>query len=156
MSFRWPKPAVPLSAFGCVLVLALIFPGIAGAQKGSPASLSAEERAAIRKVIESQLAAFRRDDGNAAFSFADPEIQSQFKTPENFMRMVRKGYRMLYRPSQIIFKTALAGKGQIVQPIIATGEDGRTVMALYLMIRLPQGEWRIGSVVLLPTEQKGA
>ncbi|MEE8434713.1 MAG: DUF4864 domain-containing protein [bacterium] len=111
---------------------------------------------AIRKVIESQLAAFRRDDGRTAFSFAAPEIQSQFRTPENFMRMVRQGYRMLYRPLQIHFKTALTKQGQIVQPLLAIGEDGRTVMALYIMKREPDGEWRIAGVVLVATDQKGA
>lgn len=111
---------------------------------------------AIRKVIKSQLTAFQRDDGRTAFSLAAPEIQSQFRTPEIFMRMVRQGYPDLYRPLQIHFKSALVDQGRIVQPLLATAQDGRTVIALYLMKRQQGGEWRIGGVVLLPTEQKGA
>ena len=72
------------------------------------------------------------------------------------MRMVRQGYRVLYRPLHIHFKSALVDQGQIVQPLLATAQDGRTVMALYLMKRQPGGEWRIGGVVLVPTDQKGA
>ena len=37
--------------------------------------LPAPDRAAIRTIIESQMAAFRRDDGAAAFGFATPNIQ---------------------------------------------------------------------------------
>lgn len=143
------------SVIGCLL-LALIAPWVAKADETPKPSLSPEERVAIRKVIENQLAAFRADDEKKAFSFAAPGIQSQFKTPENFMRMVRRNYQMLYRPRQIHFKTALAGKKQIAQPLIATGEDGRTVMAVYLMKKLPGGQWRIDGVLLLPTHQKGA
>ena len=139
----------------CLLVLALIFPWVARGKHDPAATLSMKERVAIRKVIESQLAAFRRDDGSTAFSFAAPEIQSQFKTPENFMRMVRQGYRVLYRPFQIHFKTARTDRGRIVQPLLATAEDGSAVLALYLMKRQPGGEWRIGGVFLAPTDQKG-
>lgn len=141
---------------GCLLALVPIAPWVARAEDHPPPSLSPEERVAIRKVVESQLAAFRRDDGRTAFSFAAPEIQSRFKTPENFMRMVRQGYRVLYRPLQIHFQPALKKQGRIVQPLLATAEDGRTVMALYLMQRQPGGEWRIAGVALAPTGQKGA
>ena len=138
----------------CLLFLVLIAPAWAWADDDP--SLSPEERVAIRQVIERQLAAFQRDDGRMAFSFAAPEIVSQFGTPDNFMRMVRQGYRILYRPLRIHFKSALVDRGHIVQPLLATAEDGRTVMALYLMKRQPGGEWRIGGVVLVPTDQKGA
>lgn len=143
------------SGIGCLLALVVIAPWVARADEDSQSFLSPDERVAIRQVIESQLAAFRQDDGRTAFSFAAPGIQSQFKSPENFMRMVRQRYHMLYRPLRIHFKTALAGKGQTVQPILATGEDGRTVLAVYIMKKLPGGEWRIDGVVLLPTKQKG-
>jgi len=141
---------------GFLLVFVLISPWVARADDDPSATLSPKERVAIRRVIESQLAAFQRDDGRAAFSFAAPNIQSQFKTPENFMRMVRLGYRVLYRPLQIHFKSALADQGRIIQPLLATAEDGRTVIVLYLMQRLPGGEWRVGGVMLVPTDQKGA
>ena len=150
------RACVLRSGIGCLLFLALVASWVAGADDDPPPSLSPKERMAIREVIESQLAAFQRDDGGTAFSFAAPEIQSQFRTPENFMRMVRLGYRVLYRPLQIHFKSTLTDQGRIVQPILATAEDGRTVIALYLMKRQPGGKWRIGGVVLVPTDQKGA
>ena len=150
------KTRVLRSGFCCLLLLVLIAPWGARADDKSQAPLTPEERVAIRKVIESQLAAFQQDDGRTAFSFAAPEIQSQFGTPENFMRMVRQGYRVLYRPLNIYFKSARSDQGQIVQPLLATAEGGLTVVALYLMKRQPGGEWRIGGVMLVPSEQKGA
>jgi hypothetical protein len=38
----------------------------------------------IRSVIEYQLAAFKNDDAQSAFSFASPAIQAQFGTAEHF------------------------------------------------------------------------
>jgi len=117
---------------------------------------SAEVRAAVRRVVERQLLAFQRDDGEEAFSYAAPDIQARFGTPENFMRMVRGGYRAVYRPLQVSFQAAVLREGRLVQPLLVTGEDGRGQLALYLMERQPDGSWRIGGVTLLPTGGTGA
>src|SRR6185369_2536882 len=61
------------------------------------------DRGAIRAVIEQQLAAFQRDDGEAAFAFASPGIRAQFQTAETFMSMVRSGYPPVYRPREVQF-----------------------------------------------------
>ena len=57
------------------------------------------DQAAIQTVIESQLAAFQRDDGSEAFSYASPGIRGKFRNAENFMAMVQQGYSAVYRPS---------------------------------------------------------
>src|SRR6516225_5395557 len=72
---------------------------------------SPADAAAIRNVIESQFAAFQRDDGEAAFAFASPRIRERFATAENFMRMVREGYAAVYRPRDTAFG-ALAADGE--------------------------------------------
>lgn len=115
-----------------------------------------EDAAAIQAVIEAQLAAFRRDDGVAAFSYAAPQIQAQFGTPERFMRMVREGYDPVYRPRQVFFEKLLVHGGQWVQPVVVTAQDGRVLVALYTMERQPDDSWRIGGVVLLPAKAQGA
>src|SRR5262249_51186026 len=76
------------------------------------AVLPAAERQAIRRVIESQVEAFRRDDAATAFSYAAPAIQDMFGTPENFLRMVRELYAPLYHSRAIRFAetTIVAGE----------------------------------------------
>src|SRR4030095_7699853 len=70
---------------------------IAGLRVGAEATAAADEEpseadwASIQAVISSQLDAFKRDDADAAFSFASPAIQKQFHTPGEFMHMVRTG-----------------------------------------------------------------
>ena len=71
---------------------------------GAQATLSDPDRAAIRNVIEGQLAAFQNDDGQAAFGFASPSIRAMFGDSETFMTMVRKGYQPVYRPREVEFR----------------------------------------------------
>jgi hypothetical protein len=123
--------------------LLLAPPGIAG-----DAALGAEDRAAIRAVIERQLAAFQRDDAADAFAFASPTIQHQFETPDNFMRMVRGSYPPVYRPREVSFGPLVEREGEIVQKVLFVGPDGQPVMAHYLMQRQPDGSWRINGCFL--------
>lgn len=117
---------------------------------------SSADAAAIRGVIEAQLAAFQRDDGAAAFSFAAPAIQQQFGTPERFMQMVRTGYAPVYRPRQVFFQELLVHGERWVQPLLITAQDDSVLIAIYDMERQPDGTWRIGGVVLLPARAQGA
>lgn len=149
------KFSLPHPGFLWVLGMVIIAPGLAKTVENIRALLTAETRAAIRKVIEAQMEAFRQDDGETAFSYAASDVQNQFGTPENFMRMVRLGYRPLYRPLQIHFKLAHMEEGKIWQPLLATAEDGHIVIAIYFVTRLPNGDWRIGGVMLMPTGQIG-
>lgn len=138
----------------CLLVLlALIGPTAAQA----PADVSAADRAAIRGVIDGQMAAFQRDDSAAAFAFAAPSIQAMFGTPENFLAMVRNGYAAVYRPRAVAFENMIAGDvGQPVQLVRVVGPDGQPVIAAYEMTRLPDGTWRINGCVLLKAPERAA
>ena len=66
--------------------------------------LRPDDRAAVRLVIEGQLAAFAADDAEQAFSYASETIQATFMTARNFMDMVRIAYPVVYRPASLSFQ----------------------------------------------------
>jgi len=136
----------PACFMAFLLALSLAWP--AAAQE-----LSDRDRAAIRDVISQQIEAFRRDDGNAAFSFASPDVQRLFGTAQTFMDMVRKGYRPVYRPRVFDFGNIVEMNGQPTQRVHVVGPDGRRVNALYPMTRLPDGSWRIDGCFLQSPEE---
>jgi hypothetical protein len=123
---------------------------------GGPPPLDAADKAAIRHVIESQLAAFQKDDGAAAFGFATPTLRERFQTPDIFMDMVRQDYQPVYRPSQVTFAALETGDDGIVQHVLLVGPDGAVHEALYFMERQKDGTWLIGGCLLLRTELKSS
>ena len=119
------------------VVLALV-PFLAGAQ-----SVSKQDAAAVRKVIEAQIDAFRKDDAKRAFSYATDGIQLTFGTAEDFMAMVREQYAVVYRPRSVAFDPPVsAGPDDIVQPVRMTDDGGRAWLAIYPMQRDKDGVWR--------------
>lgn len=118
----------------------------ARAEEGAP--LPPADAAAIRKVIEDQISAFRRDDSSGAFAFASPVIQDRFQTPENFMAMVRTAYPQVYRPQGLDFQNLADSARGPIQEVIVVGPDGVPVMALYVMEKQPDGSWRINGCYL--------
>jgi ketosteroid isomerase-like protein len=118
------------------------------------ATLGATDRAAIRAVVEEQLAAFQRDDERAAFRLASPTIQQQFKSSGNFMRMVRSGYKAVYRPRDVQFGEIETVDGNIIQRVELIGPDGAPALAHYVMQRQPDGSWRINGCFLTASEQR--
>jgi hypothetical protein len=134
-------------------VVVLFFTVAAFAQ--TPATdIGAPDRAAIKGVIESQIAAFKRDDGPGAFAFASPTIKRMFGTPENFMDMVRGGYPQVYRPSAVSFGELMRADDKLVQLVEIVGPDGLPVIAVYEMERQPDGTWQInGCSLLRPPER---
>ena len=117
--------------------------------------ISAADRTAIRDVIQSQVEAFRRDDGEQAFGFASPAIRQMFGTSDIFMDMVRQGYQPVYRPRRFDFDGIVSLQGQPAQKVDVVGPDGRPVIAIYPMTRLPDGSWRIdGCFLKAPQEHQ--
>lgn len=131
------------------LVLAVIMVLPAGALLADDPMVPTDERAAVRAVISSQLEAFQRDDGVAAFSFASPTIKRMFGTPERFMAMVRSGYPAVYRPQEVAFGEIRRQGPLLVQEMLLVGPDGKRIVALYSMVRQSDGSWRIDGVVTL-------
>ncbi len=121
-----------------------------------PAQVSASDQTAIREIIERQVEAFRRDDGEAAFGYASPSIQGMFGTAEIFMDMVRQGYRPVYRPQVFEFREIVTLHGMVTQKVHVIGPDGRPVTAFYPMAQQPDGSWRIEGCYLQAPEEHQA
>jgi len=129
----------------CALFLSL--PLLAWGQAPSPAVSAADARA-IRKVIEAQLDAFRRDDAARAFSYATPGIRELFGTPETFMAMVKTSYPVVYRPRSVVFQAPAMEGSELVQLVRMTDADGHAWIARYPMLRDRKGAWRINGCQL--------
>jgi hypothetical protein len=134
------------------LLMVALSPVAAPGFAESDTELSDEDRDAIQQVVSRQLDAFQRDDEAEAFSYAAPSIQAQFKTPAEFMRMVRTGYEAVYRPRSTRFLDAFVLSGQVVQPLEVIAPDESVVTAFYLMERQADGTWRISGCMLRAAE----
>ena len=113
------------------------------------------DRAAIQATIEAQIDAFRRNDDAAAFALASPMIQGMFETQDRFMAMVRTLYPPVHRPRLVDFGELVKIAGALVQKVELIGPDGTPALALYTMIRGPDG-WRINGVALTASEKLAA
>lgn len=101
-------------------------------------------------VIQDQISAFQSKDYDRAFSHAAPTIKQIFKTKENFIRMVKGGYSVLYSPDSYIFGRNFNLDGTIHQEVIATDEKGNQWQAIYTLKQQPDGSWKITGVKMNP------
>ena len=115
------------------------------------ASLPPQEWEAIRAVVTAQLDALKAGDGAKAMTFAAPGIQAQFRTPENFLRMVRTAYAALLEARHTQFLEGAIIEGATIQPLRLVLPDDTVQVALYQMQRGPGGRWRIAGCVLAPS-----
>jgi hypothetical protein len=144
-------------ALGLALALVwAIVPGPAWAGQSDLSDLSDADRTAIRSVIQRQLDAFKRDDGPAAFALASPAIQARFRDAARFLAMVRQSYQPVYRPRDVKFLDAAVQDGQVVQRVLVVGPDGVQVLAVYPMVRMPDGSWATDGCVLVDLPSKSA
>ena len=111
-------------------------------------SVSADDRATVRLVIEGQLAAFAADDAERAFSYGSPNIQKTFITARNFMDMVRIAYPVVYRPASLSFQVPVMDKEEVWQTVQMRDAAGMDWTALYTLQRHPNGVWKINGCVL--------
>lgn len=114
--------------------------------------ITARDRNAIRSAIERQLEAFQKDDAKGAFTFASQGIKDYFVTAENFMRMVRNSYPVVYRPRSVLFEEVTMVRGNITQPVLLMDANGTPVKALYLMEKQRNGSWKVGGCYLVSVE----
>lgn len=104
---------------------------------------------AAQTVIDSQLRAFLSDDVATAYSFAAPNIKRIFPTADNFMAMVKQGYKPVHRPQQYSFgRTREISPGAIAQEVLIVGPTGKNWVAVYTLQQQPNGEFRITGVSL--------
>lgn len=109
----------------------------------------------IRAVISEQIEALRADDFETAFSFASPMIKSMFGDAATFGTMVRNGYPMVWRPSDVRF-SGLSTRGDLmVQNVLVTDQSGMLHIVRYEMVMEAAG-WRINGVSLQRAGDAGA
>jgi hypothetical protein len=116
---------------------------------------AAAQSDAIRSVIGAQLQAFQTDNFAEAFSYAAPNIKGLFGTPENFGVMVREGYPMVWRPSDVQYLNLEERGGQLVQRVLVADAQGVLYTLEYYMVDTPEG-WQIAAVTVLRAPQVGA
>lgn len=109
----------------------------------------------IQSVINDQIAAFRADDFETAFTYASPSIRMMFQTPERFGQMVRDGYPMVHRPHSYVFEDLRDAGSSKLQNVLIEGQDGYYYIAEYDMVLTGQG-WKIRGVRIFKTEGVGA
>ncbi len=112
------------------------------------ATPAAADDAAIRQVIDAQIAAFEADDFAAAFEHASPAIRGVFGTPERFGQMVRQGYPMVHRPAELRYLEARDGGRGRLQRVLITDASGRIHLLEYEMIEA-DGRYLINGVRIL-------
>jgi hypothetical protein len=109
---------------------------------------AAAQQTEIEGTISSQLEAFKVDDFAQAFTFATPNLQRLFQTPENFQRMVTQGYPMVWRPGEVRYLELREVAGGLWQKVQITDAKGVTHLLDYKMEETDAG-WRIGAVQIL-------
>ena len=113
---------------------------------------SADEKAVLT-VVQSQLAAFAKDDGEKAFSFATPELRKSFGTAATFMAMVKSGYPVVYRPASVVFLKPESANEDAVLRVRMQDRDGAAWLAVYSLQRQKDKSWRISGCAVV--ENKG-
>ncbi len=110
-----------------------------------PAHAQDSRAEAIVGTIQGQLDAFQVDDFATAFTYASPSIKRLFGTPERFGQMVRRGFPMVWRPSEVQFLEFKDRAGRISQTVLFRGPNGVPIVLEYFMVQTESG-WQIDGV----------
>lgn len=110
---------------------------------------------AIARVIGGQITAFQADDFAAAFDYASPGIRGIFGTPERFGQMVRQGYPMVWRPSNVEFLDLRQDGSTTIQQVLVRDAKGVPWLLDYQMVRGGAG-WQINGVQIRVAPAVGA
>ena len=107
--------------------------------------LAAGEKEDVQAIINGQIEAFQKDDFVAAFTYASPSIRSMFGTPENFGKMVQRGYPMVWRPKEVRFLDFESTPAGLMQSLQIVDQAGKVHYLRYLMVSTSKG-WKISGV----------
>lgn len=109
----------------------------------------------VKATIGAQIDAFLQDDFAQAFTFASPNIQRIFRSPENFGAMVKRGYPMVWRPHSVEYLDQREDGGLVVQNVQVTDQKGNVHVLEYYMVRTEKG-WKINGVNILESSAVAA
>tara|TARA_B100000963_G_scaffold357604_1_gene380219 strand:+ start:770 stop:1201 length:432 start_codon:yes stop_codon:yes gene_type:complete len=102
----------------------------------------------VRNTISSQIDAFRQNDIKKAYTFAAPNIQAQFPSPEVFGLMVRNGYPVIWRPKSFKFTKFKDLGNSCIQRVLFQSFDGSLESYDYILEK-SDGNWRIAGVLTI-------
>ena len=111
-------------------------------------TLVADEQTDIQNTISNQLEAFASDDFTEAFTHASPGIKDIFGSVDNFSRMVKNGYPMVWRYNNFQFlklEETPQGYSQIVR---ITDRKDQLFLLKYFMKNI-SGIWKISCVAII-------
>lgn len=119
------------------------------------AARSEAQEQPIQNTIRAQIEAFKADDFARAFTFASPTIHQMFVTPDNFGKMVREGYPMVWHPAQVEMMDLRTVAGSLWQRVQVTDLKGQSYLLDYQMVEGPEG-WLINAVQMQKSGDVGA
>ena len=102
----------------------------------------------VRNTISSQIDAFRQNDIKKAYTFAAPNIQDQFPSPEVFGLMVRNGYPVIWRPKSFKFTKFKDLGNSCIQRVLFQSFDGSLESYDYILEK-NDGSWKIAGVLTI-------
>jgi len=105
----------------------------------------------VKKVISSQLMAFKEKNVEKAYSFAAPNIKRQFFNAENFGLMVKNGYPVIWSPKNYQFVKFSSNGKRAIQRVLFRSATDAIVTYDYLLEKF-KNEWRIAGVMQVSTE----
>ena len=130
---------IPLKACACIAVLLT----------SAPLVRAAEPVDTAQSIIQSQIEAFLSDDAETAYSFASPQIKGKFPDKSIFFDMVKRGYSSVYRPGNFAFGRSKVEGDTVLQEVLISGPDGKDWTALYVLVKQPDGSYKINGVQML-------
>ena len=136
-------------------ILLAVFGPLARAQ-APVLPLSAADAAQVRGAVQGQLAAFAKDDGVKAFSYAAPNIRQTFGSAAAFMDMVRRSYPVVYSPASSAFLTVEGAGSQAIQRVQMQDATGAYFLAIYTLERQKNKTWRITGCQVAPNKGQSA
>ena len=118
------------------------------------ATASAEELTANRSraIVERQFEAFARDDAEAAYALADPEIKEKFVDADHFLAMVRELYPPVYRHRSVEFGAFEESGDEASLKATLVDNDSVEWTALYSFRRKENGDWLISGCILVRSD----
>lgn len=147
---------------GVCVAWIMVGAGMAGAQPWQPrdlepppdlpaaTGLTRVDQAAMRLLIEAQIAAMRAGDWSGAFALASPDLRAQYGTPTALKDDVTAHYAPLPAVAGVEFIDIVTFRElPTYRVILSDGDGAATTMAYYLVRRLDDGTLRIAGCVLV-------
>ena len=110
---------------------------------GAATTFSAADEKSVRSGIEAQLAAFARNDAEAAFSYAAPNVRKAMGSPAVFLKLVQNDYPVVYRHASVAFLKPEGQANNAIQRVQMEDANGDSWLAIYTLQRQKNKSWRI-------------